>query len=159
MERTSVRLACISLVIAFGLTACSDHTGIVGQADRSELALKAEITSLQAPTPERTAVNLDSRGQALHGHDPVVYREHRTAFLASIEEYVSDNGGFCTCGVVLPKKVDGDPTVRSIVDGSLDPFLKEELKARFTAYLQGSLERVEQNWPTIRDVPARHLDT
>lgn len=142
MERTSVRRACISLVIAFGLTACSDHTGIVAQADRSELALKAEITSVQAQTPERTAVNLDSRGRALHSHDPVANREHRTAFLASTEEYVTDSGKFCTCGVVLARKFDGDPTVRSIVDGSLDPFLKEELKARFTAYLQGSLERV-----------------
>ena len=75
-----MRLACISLVIAFGLTACSDDTGIVAQADRSELALKAEITSVQAPTPERTAVNLDSRGRALHGHGPVAYRENRTAF-------------------------------------------------------------------------------
>lgn len=65
-----MRLACISLVIAFGLTACSDDTGIVAQADRSELALKAEITSVQAPTPERTAVNLDSRGRALHGRVP-----------------------------------------------------------------------------------------
>ena len=159
MKRTSVRLACISLVIAFGLTACSDDTEIVAHADRSERALKAEITTIEAPTPVRTAVNLDTRGRALHFHDPVAYRENRTAFLASTEEYISENGGVCTYGAVLAKKFDGDPTVWSIVDDSLDPFLNEELKAEFTAYLQGSLERVEKNWPTIRDVPARRLDT
>ena len=159
MKRTSVRLACISLVIAFGLTACSDDTQIVAHADRSERALKAEITTVQAATPVRTAVNLDTRGRALHGHDPVAYREVRAAFLASTEEYVPDNGGFCTCGVVLAKKFDGDTTVWSIVDGSLYLFLNEEIKARFTANQQGSLEPVEKNWPTSRDVPARHLDT
>lgn len=56
-------------------------------------------------------------------HEGVAYyfatEANRRAFEANPARYVPRNGGFCTFGVSVGKKFDGDPTFAAVVDGKL----------------------------------------
>jgi hypothetical protein len=48
------------------------------------------------------------------------------------------NGGLCTYGVSIGKKVDGDPSYGVIVDGTLDVFLNEAIFRGFQEGVAGA---------------------
>lgn len=121
------------------------------------------------------AINLDEQGRALRGYDPVSYFDHgqprlgapeyqfewdgavwsfenaenRDTFAAAPERYTPSNGGFCTFGIVLSKKFDGDPNVWTIYKNRLYVFLNEEVKDKFLQDKVGNLTKVKAIWPTI----------
>ena len=127
------------------------------------------------------ALNVDEEGRALRGFDAVAYHatgtavagvadhgfewqgatwlfasaENRDAFAASPERYAPQNGGYCTFGVVLGKKLDVDPERFLVQDEDLYLFLNAEVQEKFNADLEGNLTRVTSNWPIIAD---RHPD-
>ena len=120
--------------------------------------------------------NLDELGFAIHGYDPVSYsqasgpvlgkseiqttwsgakwrfasEENRAAFIATPEKYVPANGGYCTFGVVLGKKFDGDPQVWSSNGGQYHLFLNEEVREKFLQDTEGNFSKVSTNWPEIK---------
>ena len=49
------------------------------------------------------------------------------AFKASPSRYLPQNGGFCTFGVSVGKKFDGDPKFAAVIDNKLYLFLNEEI--------------------------------
>ncbi|NEO84902.1 MAG: YHS domain-containing protein [Spirulina sp. SIO3F2] len=128
-------------------------------------------------------VNLDEEGRALHGYDPVSYfatgepkagseehqyewdnaiwyfetAENRDEFAANPEKYAPENGGFCTFGVVLSKKFDGDPNVWTIYKDRLYVFLNEEVKGKFLQDQTGNLTKVKEIWPQIADKSPEEL--
>ncbi len=120
--------------------------------------------------------NLDELGFAIHGYDPVSYsqeggpvlgkqdfqttwggakwrfstNENLQSFQADPEKYVPANGGYCTFGVVLGKKFDGDPQVWSSNEGRYHLFLNEDVKEKFFQDTEGNFSKVSSNWPGIK---------
>ena len=83
--------------------------------------------------------------------------ESKAAFEAHPERYLPQNGGFCTYGVSVGKKFDGDPEYAAIVDGKLYVFLNEEIFTLFKKDPQGTIAKAEENWIKIRHVAAKDL--
>lgn len=121
-------------------------------------------------------VNLDEEGIALRGYDPVSYfteaepikgqksysvvwnnatwyftsAENRDLFSQAPKKYAPANGGYCTFGIVLGKKFDGDPQVWSVIKSRLYVFLNEEVQSKFLQDSTGNLQKVTANWPVIQ---------
>ena len=94
-------------------------------------------------------------------HDGVAYyfetEANKQAFEANPAAYLPQNGGFCTFGVSVGKKFDGDPQYASIVDGKLYVFLNEEIFQLFQKDRAGTIAKAAENWPKIENVAASEL--
>lgn len=94
-------------------------------------------------------------------HDGVDYyfatAADRDAFAASPARYLAQNGGFCTFGVSVGKKFDGDPRYAAVVDGKLYLFLSAEIFAMFEKDRAGTIAKAAANWPRIRSAAAASL--
>lgn len=179
VKRKSRQLSAIALsaALAIGTAGCvftSKNTS-TARDDTSTATL-----STRTDDNEVHAVNLDEWGRALRGYDPVAYftdgaavsgqsdislewngatwyfanETHRDTFRQDPDKYAPANGGFCTFGVVLAKKFDGDPEVWSIRNNRLYVFLNEEVKVKFLQDSAGNLRKVVANWPEIEHKPA-----
>lgn len=121
--------------------------------------------------------NLDGRGVAIHGHDPVAYfidgkpmagrAEHRATigaatywfasdanrqlFEADPTKYVPRYGGYCAYGVAQAAKPDIDPTAFRIVDGKLYLNLSPAVQKRWQQDIPGYIARANENWPSLKD--------
>ena len=122
-------------------------------------------------------LNVDEQGRAIRGYDAVAYHadgtavagdpsfthnwsgadwlfstaENRDLFAQDPEKYAPNNGGYCTFGVVLKKKLDVDPDVFMVEQDELFLFLNPEVKEKFVADQQGNLALVAAQWPEIAD--------
>ena len=102
-------------------------------------------------------------GAAAHTatHDGVAYyfasAENKTEFEADPTAYLPQNGGFCTFGVSVGKKFDGDPSYAAIIDQKLYVFLNEQIFDAFNKDRTGTISKAEANWPTIRGTPVEDL--
>jgi YHS domain-containing protein len=127
--------------------------------------------------------NLDERGLALRGYDAVSYfsegqpveglpqhkitwrgvpwqfasAANRDKFARDPEKYAPSNGGYCTFGIVLRKKFDGDPQVWSIQNERLYIFLNETVRGKFFQDKEGNFEKVVGNWPYVKGKDAADL--
>lgn len=161
------------------LVACSPSPE--SASDRSPEVATTEADPASRSRPD---LNLDERGRGLRGYDPVAYfvdsravpgrveihetwdgatylfaeEAHRTAFREQPEHYVPHHGGFCTFGIVLGKKFDGDPEVWLIRDDRLHVFLNTDVRGKFLGDEEGNFARVGANWPQIRDKTAQQLE-
>lgn len=176
-----------TLILFFALAGCSSETPpAVSEPAPAEAAPPAtappDDVAAVATHPE---LNLDERGRALRGYDPVAYfqdgkavagdpeiretwqggeyffttEENRQAFVARPETYLPSHGGYCTFGIVLEKKFDGDPEVWLIRNDQLHIFLNREVQEKFLNDEEGNLARVEANWPRIRDKTPSELES
>ncbi|MEH6444530.1 MAG: YHS domain-containing (seleno)protein [Oceanospirillaceae bacterium] len=109
-----------------------------------------------------------STGKAVEGsatftatHEDVAYYFSDAAsmkrFQASPASYIPQNGGFCTFGVSVGKKFDGDPNFASIVDGKLYVFLNEDIYKLFLKDKAGTIAKAEQQWKSIEHATASAL--
>lgn len=102
-------------------------------------------------------------GSASHTvvHDGVAYyfdsAETKTRFEAEPNAYLPQNGGFCTFGVSVGKKFDGDPQFTAIVGGKLYVFLNEEIFNLYLADEAGTIAKAAENWPNIREIATTDL--
>ncbi|MEP0392009.1 MAG: YHS domain-containing (seleno)protein [Erythrobacter sp.] len=94
-------------------------------------------------------------------HDGVAYyftsQENLDAFNANPARFIPQNGGFCTFGVSVGKKFDGNPRWADVRDGKLYVFLSEAI---FDAYLkdpEGTIAKAETQWRAIRSTAATDL--
>ncbi|MEM7585181.1 MAG: YHS domain-containing (seleno)protein [Acidobacteriota bacterium] len=175
--------AALSLLIAL-TTGCSSEPDAPPVSEQVPEAPAATAAPEPAEVAERPELNLDERGRALRGYDPVAYfaegkavagdpevqeswngadyqftsEANRQAFLEDPERYLPAHGGYCTFGIVLGKKFDGDPEVWLVRDDELHIFLDEEVQGKFLADEAANFARVEANWPGIRDKTARELE-
>ena len=174
--------------IAIALSSCAFNqpiasiAGVNGPADQNS----ADASIKQPSDVQRYSLetNLDEQGRALRGYDPVAYFtedkaipgqpdfsvlwndsewlfsniENRNKFVKNPEQYSPANGGYCTFGVVLGKKLDGDPEVWSLLNGYLYIFLNEEVKEKFFQDEVGNLQKVVENWPRIKDKAPEDLE-
>ena len=79
------------------------------------------------------------------------------AFKASPARYLPQNGGFCTFGVSVGKKFDGDPRWADVRNGKLYVFLSEEIFNAYQKDPEGAIAKAEANWKKIRHTAAREL--
>lgn len=94
-------------------------------------------------------------------HDGVAYyfasKANKTAFSKSPQKYVPQFGGFCTFGVSVAKKFDGDPRYAAVEDGKLYVFLNEAIFREFQKDRAGTIAKAEDNWKKIRSQAATTL--
>lgn len=102
-------------------------------------------------------------GRARHTavHDGVAYyfssKENKRTFERNAAKYVPENGGFCTYGVSVGKKFDGNPRFAAVRDGKLYVFLNEEIFKLFNKDRAGTIAKAEKNWAKIKHTAATDL--
>ena len=160
-------------LLAIGMGSCRPHLEVPRAANPQANPPQTETV----PTAETLVhMNLDEEGIALRGYDPVSYftegepvkgqeaysfvwkevtwhfttAENRDLFSREPEKYAPANGGYCTFGIVLGKKFDGDPKVWSVIKSRLYVFLNEEVQQKFLLDSTGNLQKVAANWPIIQ---------
>lgn len=94
-------------------------------------------------------------------HDGVAYyfasQENLTAFEQNPVKYVPQNGGFCTYGVSVGAKFDGNPRYSAVENGKLYVFLNEEIFNAFQQDRAGTIAKAEENWKQIKHTAAVDL--
>lgn len=94
-------------------------------------------------------------------HDGVAYyfasEENLTRFRKNPAKYMPANGGFCTYGVSVGKKFDGDPRYAAVVDGTLYVFLNEEIFNLFQKDRSGTIQKARRQWKKIMHAAAGEL--
>lgn len=123
------------------------------------------------------AINIDAKGIALRGVDPVSYFEgnapvqgkpnfsathdgatyyfasaaNRDKFKAQPARYAPQFGGFCAMGVALGKKLDVDPNAYRVVDGKLYLNVNKDVQKRWLDDVPGNIATAEKSWPALKD--------
>lgn len=104
---------------------------------------------------------IDGTAQYTAVHDGVAYyfatKANMSAFKKSPAKYVPENGGFCTYGVAVGKKFDGDPRYAAVEGGKLYLFLNEDIFNAFQKDRAGTIAKAEANWKKIRHTAASDL--
>ena len=94
-------------------------------------------------------------------HDGVAYyfasQENMNAFRKSPAKYAPAYGGFCTFGVSVGKKFDGDPKYADVRNGKLYVFLNEEIFRMYQKDKDGAIAKAEKNWTKIQHTASREL--
>ena len=94
-------------------------------------------------------------------HDGVAYyfasRENMNAFKRAPEKYTPAYGGFCTFGVSVAKKFDGNPKYADVRNGKLYVFLNEEIFRMYQKDKDGTIAKAEKNWTDIQHKASRDL--
>ncbi len=86
-------------------------------------------------------------------HEGVAYyftsQANLNTFKASPAKFIPQNGGYCTYGVSVAKKFDGDPDFAAVEGGKLYVFLNEEIYGLFLKDKAGTIAKAAANWPKI----------
>jgi len=94
-------------------------------------------------------------------HEGVAYyfasQENMNAFRRSPAKYTPAYGGFCTFGVSVGKKFDGDPKYADVRNGKLYVFLNEEIFRMYQKDKDGAIAKAEKNWKEIQHKSSREL--
>lgn len=94
-------------------------------------------------------------------HDGVAYyfstEANMKTFEADPEAYLPQNGGFCTFGVSVGKKFDGDPEYHAVIDNKLYVFLNRAIFDEFNKDRQGTISKAATNWKEIRSTAVGDL--
>lgn len=130
-----------------------------------------------------SANNVDAEGIALHGYDPVAYFKvkkptlglsnlshtfdggiYRFSNLSNLEKfranpakYVPQFGGFCAMGVVLEKKLDGDPQAWRVVDEKLYLNVNKDIQKKWLEDVPGNISKAGKTWPEIKNKAPKDL--
>lgn len=102
-------------------------------------------------------------GSAVHTavHDGVAYyfssEANKQAFEKRPARYLPQFGGFCTFGVSVAKKFDGDPRYAAVEDGKLYVFLNEGIFQEFQKDRAGTIAKAKKNWRDIQHTAAGSL--
>lgn len=94
-------------------------------------------------------------------HDHVAYyfssEDNMNSFNKNPNKYIPQNGGYCTYGVSVGKKFDGDPRYSAIENGKLYVFLNEEIFNAFQKDRSGTIAKAATNWKKIKHASATSL--
>jgi YHS domain-containing protein len=104
---------------------------------------------------------LDGTAKYTATHEGVAYyfssQDNLDAFKARPAMYIPENGGFCTFGVSVGKKFDGDPRYAAVVNGKLYVFLNEDIFKMFQKDKIGTITKANTQWKKIQHTPANTL--
>ncbi|WP_171205599.1 YHS domain-containing (seleno)protein [Ruegeria sp. HKCCA0235A] len=79
------------------------------------------------------------------------------AFEANPEAYLPQHGGFCSFGVSVGKKFDGDPDQYLVADGKLYLFLNAETRAAFMKDVPATAKTADEQWANIKSIAVGEL--
>ena len=132
--------------VSKGLTAASAPLGLHGVDPVEFLATVNPVEG----TADFTAV-----------HDGVAYYFLTEANMKTFETdptaYLPQNGGYCTFGVSVGKKFDGDPEYHAVIDNKLYVFLNRAIFDEFNKDRAGTISNAGANWKDIRSVAVGDL--
>lgn len=104
---------------------------------------------------------VEGRAEHTAVHDGVAYyfstQANKSRFERDPAKYLPQNGGFCTFGVSVGKKFDGDPQFAAVEGGKLYVFLNEEIFNLFQKDRAGTITKAEKNWKEIKHTAAGEL--
>jgi YHS domain-containing protein len=104
---------------------------------------------------------IDGRAEHAAVHDGVAYyfstSDNLRKFKRDPQAYIPQNGGFCTFGVSVGKKFDGDPQFADVRDGKLYVFLNEDIYNAYQKDKAGTIAKAEAQWGRIIHVPVGDL--
>ena len=104
---------------------------------------------------------VEGRAEFTAIHDGVAYyfstEANMRKFKRNAADYTPENGGFCTYGVSVGKKFDGDPEFAAVIDNKLYVFLNEAIFNEFKKDKAGTISKAEQKWPEIKNIAATEL--
>jgi len=130
------------------------------------------------PVGQKVApVNVDKKGVALHGYDPVTYfesatprqgsdtftyswmgatwrfgsAENRKEFAVTPEKYLPQFGGYCAKAVSENHTADTDPLAYKIVNGKLYLNFDQKVQKLWEEDIPGRVARAEKNWPGLQE--------
>ena len=121
-------------------------------------------------------VNVDKKGLALHGYDPVTYfeqdrpqpgsetfayifmgatwrfvsTENRKKFAQNQDMYIPQFGGYCAKAVSENDTADVDPLAFKIVNGKLYLNYDPKVQELWEQDIPGRIAKAEKNWPGLR---------
>jgi len=132
--------------VAAGLTAAGAPLGLHGSDPVALIQLGNRIEG----SAEYTVVE---NGVAYY----FATKANMNAFKKNPAAYTPQNGGFCTFGVSVGKKFDGDPQYAAVRDGKLYVFLNEDIFRNFQKDEAGTIAKAEKNWQKIQHTSATDL--
>ena len=104
---------------------------------------------------------VEGRAEFTAVHDGVAYyfstEANMREFKRNASAYVPQNGGFCTYGVSVGKKFDGDPQFADVRGGKLYVFLNEEIFNAYQADEAGTISKAADQWRKIEHTAATDL--
>ncbi len=104
---------------------------------------------------------IDGSSKHIAVHDGVAYyfatEENLQAFEKAPATFVPQFGGFCTFGVSVAKKFDGDPRYAVVRDDKLYVFLNEDVLREFQKDPRGTIAKARENWKRIEHSAAASL--
>lgn len=152
------------------------------------LCMPGTLQELRAQTMQGSAkaaaggpLNVDAKGVALKGFDPVAYflagaptrglpthsatwqgatyhfsnAANREAFVAKPDAYAPQYGGYCAMGVAGGAKFDIDPTAWRVENGRL--YLNKDPRTQkvWLRNVPGNIVKANSKWPTVAGKPKR----
>lgn len=157
-----------STLLALAISSALTFSSVANAADEHNVS--PGLTTMNAPLGLHGVdpVSAIELGNAFEGsakfaatHDGVAYyfksKNSLDKFNASPKEFIPQNGGFCTYGVAVGKKFDGDPNFASVVDGKLYVFLNEDIYKLYLKDKSGTIAKANKQWKRIRSVSATNL--
>lgn len=151
--------AVLTALLSFGPAMAADETNVVPglTAAGAPLGLHGSDPVALLDAGE----NVEGAAAQTSVYDGVAYYfasdANRQTFEASPERYIVQNGGFCTFGVSVGKKFDGDPSYAAVVDDRLYVFLNEEIFNAFQKDEAGTIAKAAENWKEIKHTAATDL--
>ncbi len=142
------------------------------------------FTVLSASAGEKVLQNLDRKGVALQGYDPVAYftenqavkgsADHAAAyrgatyhfasatneatFKADPAKYEPQFGGYCAWAVSNGYTAKIDPDAFAIVDGRLLLQYSKSIREKFAKDTSGNLKKADENWPKLVEKKGKTME-
>jgi YHS domain-containing protein len=140
------------------------------------LSIAGAALAAAAAGEQAVRINVDKKGVALHGYDPVTYfdtdkpqpgtegfsysymgatwrfvsTENRKKFAQDHEMYMPQFGGYCAKAVSENKLADVDPLAYKIVNGKLYLNYDAKIQKLWEQDIPGRIARAETNWPGLQ---------
>ncbi len=156
----------VSIATAVAVAALTSSLAIAAD----EYNVSSGLTAASAPLALHgvDTVAFISTGNRIEGsakysavHDGVAYyfstQANLDKFSAAPAQYTPQYGGFCTFGVSVGKKFDGDPRWADVRNGKLYVFLSEDIFNAYQRDPDAAIAKAEANWAGIRSVAATEL--
>ena len=133
----------------------------------------ALIFAFHATAQTSRQINVNRRGVAIGGYDPVAYftvgeavegdqaitvehegatyrfssTEHRDLFVAAPDQYLPEYGGWCAYAMASGSFARVDPEAWIIHDGRLFLNFSHRINRRFAGDLEGYIQSADAEWP------------
>ena len=158
LSMTVLAVALAGAFVAAPVLAVDEHNTVPG------LTAEGKALGLHGIDPV-AFVQLGNRIEGSHrftaDHENVAYyfstKDNMKAFKENPARYAPQNGGFCTFGVSVAKKFDGNPRYAAVENGKLYVFLNEDIFRLFDEDRSGTISKASENWKKIRTTAATEL--